>query len=201
MNKKIPYKYNFVILVISGPSGAGKGTVIKQVLKVVKNFYYSVSVTSRKKRVGEVAGKHYHFISVELFKKKIKENDFLEWAKVHGNYYGTPREVLNYCKKNKKYLLLELDIQGSLSIKNIIPEAVLIFVMPSHFKELSKRLLNRNTEDKQQIQQRLQDAKEEIKFINEYDYLVINNNLKSAVKDVQAILHAENCKRKIYFVK
>lgn len=201
MSPKTFYKYNFIILVISGPSGAGKGTVIKQLLKTVKNLYYSVSVTSRKKRAGEIEGKHYNFISEELFKKKIKNNDFLEWAKVHKNFYGTPQEVLNYCEKNKKNLLLELDIQGSLSIKKIIPEAILIFVMPSHFKELKKRLLNRNTEDQKQIQQRLQDAKKEIKYIKHYDYLVINDNLKSAVQDVQAILQAENCKRKIHFAK
>lgn len=184
-----------LFIIISGPSGAGKGTICKALLKDETNLWISVSATTRKKRENEQEGINYYFLSKEEFETKIKNNDFLEYAMVHDKqYYGTPKK--NVIEKLEKGIdtILEIDINGALQIKKNYPEALFIFIMPPSMQELKRRLISRGTEDKEKIAERFKTAYKEINQIDNYNYIVVNDEIDDAVFKVKAIICAEKCK-------
>lgn len=182
------------LLVVSGPSGSGKGTICKKLLKRNKELIFSVSATTRRPRPGEIEGVNYFFIDEKKFKKMIDENEFLEYANVHNNYYGTPKKfVLDEIKKGE-IVLLEIDVQGALQIKKAYPEAVLVFLSPPSIDELKSRITKRGTETKKDIDIRLTNAFKEFKYIKEYNYIVINDEITKAVEQIEAIISAEKLK-------
>lgn len=191
----IKKKTTGTLVVISGPSGAGKGTVCKELVNRNQNIKLSISMTTRNPRIGEVDGINYYFVTKEEFEKRIKENKFLEYAIVHnGNYYGTPKDKVDELLKQGQDVILEIDIQGALAINNLIPEAVFIFIMPPSMKILKERLIKRNTETKEQIVERFTKAYLEINEISKYNYVVINDEVENAVKKIEAILLSEKCR-------
>lgn len=180
-------------LVISGPSGSGKGTIVKELIKS-ENFKLSVSATTRAPREGEKNGVHYFFKSKEAFEKMIVEGELLEYAAFCENYYGTPKVFIEECVRAGKDIILEIEVQGAKQIKAIYPDAIFIFVVPPTLKELEKRLVGRNTETKEVIQKRLERAKEELSLYKEYDYIIINDNIEQAAKYIQEIVRIEKLK-------
>lgn len=163
------------ILIVSGPSGAGKTTVVNLFLENNRDFILSISHTTRSRRANEVEGKDYYFVSEEDFKDMIEKGEFVEWAEVYGNYYGTSKQEIERILNNKKNILLEIDVQGALSVKKSFPEeSVLVFILPECFSDLKNRLITRNTEKKEDLEKRLEVAKNEIEQINFYDYVIIN---------------------------
>lgn len=185
------------IFVISAPSGSGKTTVIKKLLKKLKTLYFSISFTTRKKRKGEMEGKDYYFISEDKFKKMIKNKELLEWANVHNNFYGTGKnEILKRIKKGQN-VLLDIDIQGSIKIKKKYPESIHIFLLPPSYEELEKRLRGRGDLNEKNIKIRLKNAKKEIKKWKNYDYIVLNDNVKNAVDLISSIIKSNGQKTKM----
>lgn len=183
------------IIVISAPSGAGKGTVIKELLKNDPNTrWLSVSATSREKRPGEEEGINYYYISKKEFKEKIDNDYFLEYTNYAGNYYGTPKEYIKE-KINKGIdVILEIEIEGAMNIKKLIPEAIFIFIMPPSLKDLVKRLKGRGTESNEKIIKRFHEAYKEINEVTKYNYVVINDTIPNAVEKIESILKAERCR-------
>lgn len=179
------------LLVISGPSGVGKGTVLHDLMNTQKNLVYSVSVTTRKQRPGEIEGVSYFFKSHEEFEKMIEEDKFLEFAKVHDNYYGTPKEFVEEKINEGKIVILEIDVQGALNVKKNIDNGVYIFLAPPSLSELKNRIVNRGTETESDINLRMSNAKKELSYIKNYDYLVVNDHLNSAINLVNEIINAE----------
>ena len=177
-------------IVLSGPSGSGKGTIVKELIKK-EHFILSVSATTRSPRQGEQDGVHYFFKTKEEFEAMIRDNELLEHAQFCNNYYGTPKTFIEESVINGKDVILEIEVQGALQVKTIYPEALFIFVMPPSLVELEKRLVGRNTESMAVIAQRLARAKEEVLLYKEYDYVVINDSLEEAVKDIETIVTAE----------
>ncbi|MBE6013386.1 guanylate kinase [Anaeropeptidivorans aminofermentans] len=183
-----------MLVIISGPSGSGKGTVVKR-LDPEKGYALSISMTTRKKRPMEVDGKDYFFCTEEDFTKKRDNNELLEHAVFCGNLYGTPRFYVEEQIAKGKAVVLEIDVEGALQVRRKFGrDCVLIFLMPPTMEELTRRLFNRNTEDMLTIEQRIIRASNEIKFINEYDYLVINDEVDTAVKKIDTIVEAEYLK-------
>ena len=183
-----------LLVVISGPSGAGKGTVLKVLTEKYDGFAYSVSVTTRAPRPGEVDGKHYFFKTKEQFAQMVNRDEFLETAEVYGNYYGTPKQYVQQLLQQGLNVILEIDTVGALNVKRALPEAVLIFIMPPSIEELTRRLTSRQTETESQLKLRLGSAVSEIKKINDYDYVVMNDIPEVACDEVMAIVRAESCK-------
>lgn len=184
-----------MLIVISAPSGTGKTTIIERLLTYFPNLTYSISVATREKRKGEVEGKDYVFIDVEEFLRRVEREEFAEWAKVHGNYYGTPKELLQDLLTCGKDVLLDVDVQGGIQLKKGYgKEVVLIFIIPPSLEELENRLLNRKTESKETIKRRLREAEEELKYLSDYDYFVVNKEVSDTVKKICAIIWAEKCK-------
>jgi len=181
-------------VVISAPSGAGKSTVAIEVSRQFPNILLSVSFTTRKPREGEENGKHYFFISESEFKAKIKTGDFLEWAEVHGQYYGTPRKPLEENMARGLDVIMTIDVQGALSVKRFFPQGVYIFLVPPSWEELEKRLKQRASDDGAALNLRLANARKELSYLSHYDYLVVNDDLEKAVQDVGAILRAEHAR-------
>lgn len=178
------------LFIISGPSGAGKGTLISKVLRELDDIELSVSVTTRKIRNGEVPGKSYYFVSDEEFDQKIRDDEFLEWAKVHSNRYGTLRKWVRDLLGSGKDLILELDVQGAISVKGKIPNSILIFVLPPSSEELKKRLIARKTEDFKDIKVRIKTAQSELKLQDVYDYKIVNDDLEKAKAELVNIILA-----------
>lgn len=175
------------LIVVSGPSGVGKGTICKEIIDE-KLVSYSVSMTSRKPRFGEVDGVNYYFVDEKTFEKAIDNDELLEYANVHGNYYGTPiKKVLEILEKGKD-ILLEIDIQGALQVKNKIKEAILIFILPPSMEELKNRIIKRGTETEESLNIRLKNAYEEIKYYDKYDYCFINENIDESVEILKIII-------------
>lgn len=182
-----------ILIVLSGPSGAGKGTICKELLKET-DIKYSISATTRKPRKGEKHGREYFFLSKEEFQKKIQEDEFLEWACVYDNYYGTPKSFVEEVLSKGYDCILEIDPQGALKVKQKKPDAVYIFICPPSFNELANRITNRGTEDIQEIKKRLSCAKEEMLSVENYNYVVVNDVVENAVKKIKAIILAEKCR-------
>ena len=183
------------LIVISAPSGAGKGTIIKELLKNdSKNRWLSVSATSRSMREGEKEGVNYYYLTKENFIKKIEEGYFLEYTNYTGNYYGTPKEYIKEKLEKGIDVILEIEIEGANNIKKLIPEVIFIFIMPPSLKELVKRLKNRGTETNEKILKRFHEAYKEVNEVTKYNYVVVNDNLNEAVEKVEAILKAEKCR-------
>ncbi len=176
------------LFVISGSSGVGKGTVIKEFLKKHPEFKLSVSCTTRGMRAGEVHGENYFFLSKEEFQKCIENEEFLEWAEFSGNHYGTKKSFVEECLKRGDNLILEIDTKGALNVKKLMPEAVLIFIAPPSIEELEARLRGRHTETEDAIQKRLASIKLEIENSKKFDYTIVNDTVENAVCELEKIL-------------
>ena len=190
MSKKIKGS----LIILSGPSGAGKGTIHNELLKNNKNLKYSVSMTTRSPRDGEVDGVDYFFVDVNKFKEEIEKDSFLEYAEVHGNFYGTPKDYVEKCLSDGYDIILEIDIQGALNIKEKYNDGIFVFIMPPSMKELKNRLIKRGTETKDKLIERFKNAYKEINEFSKYNYVVINDEVENAVKKVEAIMLAERCR-------
>lgn len=183
-----------LLIVISGASGTGKGTVCKKLLADLPEVAYSISATTRNPRSGEVDGREYYFLNVSEFKTWIDEGKFLEYAEVYGNFYGTPLNKIEERLNRGEDILLEIDVQGALNVKRKCPEGVYIFLLPPSLEELKSRIEGRGTENPESLSRRLKNAVSEIKIGLEYDYVVVNDTIDDAVAQIKAILTAERCK-------
>ena len=184
-----------LLYVVSGPSGAGKSTLIKNALNSLNGFSFSVSYTTRAKREGEIDGKDYFFVSLETFMKMKENNEFLEWAKVHGNYYATSKSFVERSLQECKGLVLDVDVQGALNIKSRYPKATYIFILPPSSKDLEERLKKRGTETEDSIETRLKDAESEISQIDIFDYILVNYEILEATKQLMSILVTQQLKK------
>ena len=176
------------LFVISGSSGVGKGTVIKEFLAKHPEFKLSISCTTRGKRDGEVHGENYFFLTKDEFKKCVENEDFLEWAEFSGNHYGTRKSFVEDCLKNGDNLILEIDTKGALNVKKIMPEAVFIFIATPSLEELESRLRGRHTETEEAIQKRLASIKLEMENSKHFDYKIVNDEIANAVKGLEKIM-------------
>ncbi len=183
------------LIVVSGPSGCGKGTVLKRVLSENSNIHYSVSATTRSARAGEQNGIHYFFITREEFEEKIRTGGMLEYAEYVGNYYGTPRDTVFEALEAGKDVILEIEVKGAKKIREKCPEAVFVFIKPPSIEELERRLIGRGTERMEVIKKRLQKAIEEMENESLYDYVVVNDDVDTAASDLAAIIRSEKLKR------
>lgn len=185
------------MVVISGPSGVGKSTVVRRLFKIYPDLLMSVSTTTRAPRPGEVDGEHYYFASEKEFDLKVRQNQFLEWAKVHGSYYGTPRQALEARLKKGETVVLEVDVQGAASIKKIVESGelkaatVFVFLIPPSVDILAFRLKKRKTEDQEVVNYRLRAAIAELQVMEKYDYIVVNDKVESAAEKIKAIINVE----------
>ncbi len=187
------YKKTGKLFVISGPSGAGKGTINKMVLDNRDDIVMSVSATTRQPRKGEQHGKNYYFISEEEFKARIQNDEFVEWAKVYGNYYGTLKEEVTNILATGKNVVLEIDIQGAQQVKNKYA-GVFVFILPPSLVVLKDRVIKRGSETEESLNIRMLEAKKEIAFIERYDYYIVNDDANKAAKQFESIVEAENLK-------
>ncbi len=183
------------LIIISSPSGGGKGTLIKEILKSVPNIGYSISYTTRAMRDGEENGRHYYFVSREKFEELIADDEFLEYATVHGNFYGTSIKQIVSEMNLGRDIILEIDVQGAESIRQKMPEAVSIFILPPSFDVLKQRLTARATEKSEDLNLRLKNAFGEVSRYTEFEYIVINDSVERAAQDLQRIILAERLRR------
>ena len=183
-----------VLMVFSGPSGCGKGTVLKEFFASGGDAFLSVSATTRAPRPGEEDGVHYYFLSREDFEQRLSQDEILEHVCYCGNYYGTPRGPVYERLERGENVILEIEVQGGLQIREKCPEAVLVFVLPPSFDELRRRLLGRQTEDMETVSRRLETARQEMQAAYDYDYIVVNDRLEDAVDELKAIFAAEKIK-------
>lgn len=190
----IKTKKQGLLIVLSGPSGSGKNTVCDEVKKKNFNIWESISMTSRKPRKGEVDGKSYYFVSAEEFEKNIKEDNMLEYAEFAGNYYGTPRKSVQKHLDNGEDVILVIEIQGALQIKKKIPHALFVFLLPPSMRELKRRLVERKTESSEKIMERFETAYKEINELSKYNYVIVNDDIKSAALKLDSIIRAERCR-------
>lgn len=184
MNKK------GLLIVFSGPSGVGKGTVLRQYLQSHPNTAFSVSATTRSPREGEIHGQHYYFLSREEFETMAANGGLLEYAEFAGNFYGTPRDAVEQRLKEGVDVVLEIEVQGAMQVKKQCPEALLVFVMPPSFEELRRRLSGRGTEDEATVCRRLSNAAREMEAAKQYDYIVVNQTVEQAVDQLEQIVGA-----------
>lgn len=182
------------LFVVSGPSGAGKGSIIKQLITQRNDIWVSVSATSRSPRAGETEGVSYFYKTKDEFRRLISDQAFLEWAEVFDNYYGTLKQPVLDALERGTNVILEIDIQGALQIKPMYQEAIFIFILPPSLEELEQRIIHRGSETEQTLRLRLRTALEEITYIEKYDYFIINDQLSEATRKLDAIITAENSK-------
>jgi guanylate kinase len=183
-----------LLIVLSGPSGTGKGTVCKELLERRDDLVLSISCTTRKPRIGETEGISYFFIGENEFETMISEDAFLEHANVYGNYYGTPRSFVEKQLLRGNDVLLEIDVQGALKAKHAFPDGVYIFLVPPSMQELESRIRRRGTEKEEQIRTRLGKAADEMKLMDQYDYVIINDKVCDVVQGIESIIEAEKLK-------
>ncbi|MFC7320390.1 guanylate kinase [Halobacillus campisalis] len=184
-----------ILFILSGPSGVGKGTVRKALFDQSTDLRYSISMTTRDPREGEVDGVDYFFKSREEFERLIEQGQLIEHAEYVGNYYGTPKEYVEHTLEQGKDVFLEIEVQGALKVRENFPQGVFVFLIPPSLEELKDRIVSRGTETEEKVKNRLLAAKEEIEMMDAYDYVVVNDQVDSAVKKVQAIVASEHCKR------
>lgn len=176
-----------ILMAVSGPAGVGKGTIVKTIINKRDDVVESVSCTTRQPRKGEIDGKHYFFISQEEFKRRIEEKDFLEYDEHFGNYYGTPRSFVEETLKTKS-IILEIDVVGSLNVKKEFPDLVLVMIAPPSVEELKRRLIGRGSEDEESLKIRLARLEYELSQRDKYDYYIVNDDLDTAIAEVEDIL-------------
>jgi len=181
-------KSNSKIIVISSPSGGGKTSIVKNVLKEFPEIVFSISATTRPKRNNEIDGVDYYFISEEQFLEKIQRDEFIEWERFYDYYYGTPKELVNNTLKSNKSILLELDVKGALSVKKLYPDSIIIFIDVPSFEELIKRLQIRNTESETDFKKRIERAKMELSYKDKFDYIFVNKDLNEVTNQVINLL-------------
>ena len=186
--------YRRFVVVVSGPSGAGKSSFVKALLDEGPELRYSVSATTRARRSHEVDGKDYFFLSREEFQRRVDAGEFVEWAHVHGEMYGTLRSQTDEALRQGKNVLLDVDVQGGKSVRHSYPDGVFIFVLPPTLDALEKRLRGRGTDSEERIRLRLENAHREIPMAREYDYAVVNDDLAAASRKVVSIVWAETCR-------
>lgn len=184
-----------LLIIVSAPSGCGKGTILAEVLKD-KSYYFSVSATTRSPREGEINGVNYHFISKAEFEEIIEKDGMLEYATYCDNYYGTPKQQVEEMLDSGKNVLLEIEVQGAMQMREICPDGVFIFINPPSISELKRRLTKRGTESDKVINARVAQAKKEMKYANEYDYIIENDVLENAIEDFKTIVRAEELSTK-----
>lgn len=183
-----------ILIVISGPSGVGKTTLEKRLIKASPQMRVSVSTTTRQPREGEVSGRDYFFVDRNVF-EKMKARELVEWAEVHGEYYGTPKRFLENQVEDGHDVLLNIDVQGGISVKKVFPKAVTIFILPPSFEDLKLRIQKRGIDKTPDLELRLANARKELKASENYDYWVVNDDLEEAVGQILAIIQAEHCRR------
>jgi guanylate kinase len=183
-----------ILFVISGPSGVGKGTVREALLEGRDDIQVSISASTRPPRSGEIDGRDYFFIDRDTFLKQVEDDQFLEWASVYSNLYGTPREFVVNNLSNGRDVLLEIDIQGALQVKRKMPEGVFIFISPPSIEALAQRLCGRGKDSQQSIEERLAACEQEMQQMGQYDYVVVNDQVEKACAKVEAIIIAERCR-------
>lgn len=188
MNKK------GILVVVSGPSGAGKGTICEEYIKTHDNCSLSISATTRKPRPGEIDGVNYYFISENDFVERVQNDGFLEHAVFCGNMYGTPKDAVLKMIESGKDVILEIEVQGAMQVRSHYPEGVFVFVVPPTMQELENRLRGRNTEDEEKIKLRLSRARQEFDFVEKYNYILENDTVGGSVKKLQSIIEAEKCR-------
>lgn len=185
-----------ILLIVSGPAGTGKGTVVKAVADSSDSYSLSVSATTRSPRVGEVDGVHYHFLTRECFEKKIEKGEMLEYAEYVGNYYGTPKDRVVELLDKGINVILEIEVVGAMKVKALMPEAVTVLLLPPNFEILEARLRGRGTNTEEDIQRRMKKAREEVNHLSKYDYVVINQTggVAEAAQQIRSIVDAEKHK-------
>jgi guanylate kinase len=185
-----------LLAVVCGPSGVGKGTILKLVKERDEKLRFSVSATTRKPRDGEIEGQNYFYISVDEFKEMIKNDELIEWVEYCGNYYGTPKKYIEDSIKDGYNIILELEVEGAANIKNKYPDSLSVFIVPPSYNDLKRRIEGRGTENIEVIKKRLDRAKEEVKFINKFDYVIVNDNIENTANNLNNILSVEKFKFK-----
>lgn len=184
-----------LVFIISAPSGSGKSTLVKRLMESDPLLDFSTSVTTRRPRAGEIDGESYDFISVEQFNRLRDNGELLEWAEVFGNFYGTSRAVLERARQRGHDLILDIDVQGAAQLREKLPGAVNVFILPPSRKELEARLRNRSSDPDEVIQRRLRDASREVRNYKEYDYVLVNDRLEASFETLRGILLAERCRK------
>lgn len=182
-----------ILIVLSGPSGTGKGTICQELLRNYPNLHYSISATTRSPRFGETNGLNYWFISKEEFQSMISDDALLEWAEVYGNYYGTPYHRVKELLDSGKDVVLEIDTQGAMQVKGKFPQGVFIYIVPPSLEELADRIHKRGTDSVESIKRRLSCATAEMNKVYSYNYVVVNDEVPVAVRKIEAIISAEKC--------
>ena len=182
-----------ILVILSGPSGTGKGTICKELMKNYPNLHYSVSATTRSPRPGEINGVNYWFVSEDVFIDMRANDELLEWAEVYGRFYGTPRKYVSELLASGKDVILEIDIQGAMQVKDKFPQGVFVFIVPPSINELETRIHKRGTETQDLIELRLSCVYQELSLIYNYQYVVVNDEVPAAVKKIAAIVEAEKC--------
>ncbi|MGI5891866.1 MAG: guanylate kinase [Bacillota bacterium] len=183
-----------LLLIISGPSGVGKGSICHLLLRRNPQLAYSVSATTRSPRQGEKEGVNYYFVDHKCFKSMIDQGEFLEWAEVYHNYYGTPRSTVEELLSQGKDVILEIDTQGAIQVKAACPEGIFIFILPPSYDELKRRIVGRRSEDHHSLNCRLNSSTKEMDLAEQYDYTVINDDLEETVEEIEAIIKREKAK-------
>jgi guanylate kinase len=195
MSSESPHGSRGILIVVSSPSGGGKGTLIKQVLQSVEGVGYSVSFTTRAPRAGEVEGRDYHFVTTERFEEMSRTGELLEWAMVHGNLYGTAYSEIERELVQGHDVIVEVDVQGASNVRSKIPEAVAVFILPPSYEVLCERLKGRGSETSRDLDVRLRNAKREVELYKEFDYIILNDDARVASDQLAAIILAERARR------
>ena len=184
-----------LLLVVSAPSGCGKGTILGEILKD-EGFYYSISATTRAPREGEQDGVNYHFITKEEFEQRIARGGMLEYAQYCGNYYGTPKKEVEQMREAGRDVILEIEVEGAMKVRSLCPDAVFLFIAPTSVEELRRRLNKRGTEAAEVIEERVAQASRELSYADRYDYIIVNGELEKAIDDFRTIVRAEKLRTK-----